>query len=69
VAITGQDDVQFMKDLKYPYRGKAKINDNNVVYIRGTGSSISRIDSGQYTGVSTSVLLADSTVRHLHSNS
>jgi hypothetical protein len=24
VAITGQDDVQFLKDLKYPYRGKAK---------------------------------------------
>jgi len=40
VAITGQDDVQFLKDLKYSYRGKAKINGNNVVYIRDTGSSM-----------------------------
>jgi hypothetical protein len=26
VAVTGQDDVEFIKDLKYPYRGKAKLN-------------------------------------------
>ena len=70
VAVTGQDDVEFLKDLKYPYKGKAKLNGQNVVYIRDTGSSIciakeSRIDMNQYTGDTTSVLLADRTVRHL----
>jgi RNase H-like domain found in reverse transcriptase/Reverse transcriptase (RNA-dependent DNA polymerase)/Integrase zinc binding domain/SCAN domain len=70
VAVTGQDDVEFLKDLKYPYKGKAKLNGQNVVYIRDTGSSIciakeSRIDMNQYTGETTSVLLADRTVRHL----
>jgi len=70
VAVTGQDDVEFLKDLKYPYKGKAKLNGQNVVYIRDTGSSIciakeSRIEMNQYTGETTSVLLADRTVRHL----
>ena len=70
VAVTGQDDVEFLKDLKYPYKGKAKLNSQNVVYLRDTGSSIciakeSRVDENQYTGETTSVLLADRTVRHL----
>jgi hypothetical protein len=70
VAITGQDDVEFIKDFKYPYRGKAKLNGHSVVYIRDTGSSIciakeSKIELSQYTGETTSVLLADRTVRHL----
>jgi len=70
VAVTSHNGDEYLKDLKYPYKGRAKLNNQNVAYIRDTGSSIciakeALVELSQYTGETTSVLLADKTVRHL----
>ncbi len=70
VASAEVDTEVYLKDLKYPYRGKASVSGNTVNYMRDTGSTISIVKSSyvlpeQFTGQRIPVLLADRCVRYL----
>ena len=71
VAVASQkNDLVYLADLRYPLRGKCKIEGKTVKFLRDTGSSVSILKScyltpENYTGSTTTVLLADRCVRHL----
>ena len=71
VAVASQkNDLVYLADLRYPLRGKCKIEGKTVKFLRDTGSSVSILKScyltpESYTGSTTTVLLADRCVRHL----
>jgi hypothetical protein len=70
VAMAVQSETVYLKDLKYPLKGKAKVGSNTVRFLRDTGSSVSIVKESlvapeQYTGTHTTVLLADRCVRQL----
>lgn len=60
----------FLRDLKYPFKGKALIDGQSVNYMRDTGSTLTIVQdrfvkNDQFTGNKISVLLADRCVRYL----
>ena len=64
------NETVYLKDLRYPLRGKCKVAGNNVKFLRDTGSSVRILKScylnpDDYTGSTTTVLLADGCVKHL----
>jgi len=68
-AMKGYDSDR-CNDLHYPLRGAAEVNKQKVKFLRDTGSSICIVKQKfvkpeQYTGETTSVLLADRSVRHI----
>ena len=69
-VVGGSDEMIYLSDLKYPLRGKAKAAGKTVEFLRDTGSSVSILKSSflkpeNYTGKTTTVLLADRCVKHL----
>jgi hypothetical protein len=63
------DDNEYLPDLKSPYRGKAKVNNQSVRFLRDSGATLSlvKIDlckPDQFTGTKTSVILADGKIRY-----
>ena len=59
---------EYLNDLKFPYRGKARVNGKSVNYMRDTDTSLTLIQESyvrpeDYTGKKVSVLLADRCVR------
>ena len=70
VAVADVCDTVYLKDLKYPLKGKAKIGNMDARFLRDTGSSVSIVKETfvspeQYTGSQTTILLADRCVRKL----
>lgn len=68
VASHVSDD-EFLVDLKSPFRGKAKVNNRPVTYLRDTGSSLCLVKSDlcnpdQFTGRNVAVLMADRVVKY-----
>ena len=71
IACTSEVDTEvFLNDLKFPYRGRARVGIHSVNYMRDTGCSISVlrdifVKPDEYTGKKVPVLLADRCVRYL----
>ena len=69
IALASEvESEEYLNDLKFPYRGKARVNGRSVEYMRDTGSSLTLIQENyvkpeDYTGKKVSVLLADRCVR------
>ena len=70
VAVAEELDEVYLQDLKYPFRGKAKVGSSSVRFLRDTGSSVSIVKQVyvkplEYVDQETTVLLADRCVRQL----
>ena len=70
VAVAEEFDEVYLQDLKYPFRGKAKVGSSSVRFLRDTGSSVSIVKQvyvkpHEYVDQETTVLLADRCVRQL----
>jgi hypothetical protein len=60
----------YLQDLKYPFKGKARVGGHSVNFMRDTGSTLTIVSNeyvreDQFTGNNISVLLADRCVRFL----
>jgi hypothetical protein len=70
VAVAAKSETVYLNDLRYPLKGRARAGDQQIKFLRDTGSSVSivkenLVEPRQYTGTHTTVLLADHCVRKL----
>src|SRR5664279_619131 len=70
VAVVSNHEETYIKDMQYPLSGIAKVSGKRVRFLRDTGSSIclaseNFVGTNEYTGTSTTVLLADRCVRQI----
>jgi len=70
VAVAEEIDEIYLQDLKFPFKGKVKVGNSNVRFLRDTGSSVSIVKQvyvkpHEYADQETTGLLADRCVRRL----